>query len=129
MDAQELARRMDEARTFEHPVGSITYRLQIPARINQPRVLAGMREVVNADPGNEDTSRRLVELVGSMVIGIRGATSADVCIEGPPEPLPDSPDVARLVLAERLEDAAWLCEALSRRMVERNAQLQADRKN
>lgn len=129
MDAQELARRLDEARTFEHPVGAISYRLQIPARINQPRVLAGMREVVNAEPGADDTSSRLVEILGPMVVGIQGATSADVCIEGPPEPLADSPEIARLVLSERLEDAARLCEVLSRRMVERNAQLQADRKN
>jgi hypothetical protein len=129
MDTQELARRLDEARTFEHAVGTITYRLQVPARINQPRALASMREIVNAEPGAEGTSRRLVEVVGSMVVGIRGATSADVCIDGPVEALPDDAEAARLVLSERLEDAARLCEALSRRMVERNEQLQADRKN
>lgn len=129
MDAKELERRLEEARTFEHPIGDIVYRMRLPARIHQGRAMAAMRELVQLGDSSPESGEKLLEVVGPHVVGVTGATSADVCIPGEPSPLEDSAASARLVLSERLEHAAVLAGVLSKRIVERNASLQADRKN
>ncbi|MCC7173253.1 MAG: hypothetical protein IT459_22585 [Planctomycetes bacterium] len=129
MDAKELERRLEEARTFDHSIGSVTYRMRMPPRIHQGRALAAMRELVQLGDGAPESGEKLLEVVAPHVVGIVGATSADVCISGEPLPLEDSAASARLVLSEKLEHAALLAGVLSKRIVERNAALQADRKN
>lgn len=129
MDAKELERRLEEARTFDHSIGNITYRMRMPPRIHQGRALAAMRELVQLGDNSVEADEKLLEVVGPHVVGIVGATSADVCISGEPMPLEDSIASARLVLAEKIEHAAILVGVLSKRILDRNAELQADRKN
>lgn len=133
MDVQELARRLEEARAFEVPLGGITYRLQIPARVHHGKTMDALREAFKLIEEGSQFPAAILAAVSPCVTGMAGAESADVCIGMAAgveyEPLPDTAEAARLVLGEKIEHAVQLAAELTRRMVERDAALKVDRKN
>jgi hypothetical protein len=130
MDVADIQRRAAAAREFEQAVGERSFRLRIPTQ-HETQV-----EILRAGGGEERTQHVALALmqravIERAIIGWRGVTTGDL--------LPDEsveyetvdyvPVLVPLLLDAQPEIGRALTEALVSRVAERNAKIEAARKN
>lgn len=119
MDAATLQARLDVARSFEHAIGHITFRCRLIPELRVAGIYA------KHSGSHVDAAR---DLLAATVIGIRGATTQDLYLDGR-EPIEDSKDAAIMLLDDRQDLAIDLAAEIASRVAMRNKSIEADTKN
>jgi hypothetical protein len=130
MELADIQRRAAAAREFEHPVGERSFRLRIPT---QHEVQVEVLRAGGGDLGKEHVALALMQraVLERAIIGWQGVTTADLL---PGEQLEyETADFASMLvplLLDAMPDVAReLTEALIAMAAERNAKIEAARKN
>jgi len=119
MDAATLQARLNVARSFEHAIGHITFRCRLIPEL----LVAGIYSRHNGS--HVDAAR---DLLAATVLGVRGATTEDLYLDGK-EAIEDSKDAAIMLLDDRQDLAIELAAEIAFRVAGRNKSIEADTKN
>lgn len=123
VDAKTLEARLQKARTFEHEADGITFRCRLPPHIR----LTAIHSAHEGQAGGwVPVARAIVE---ESVIGVRGATTKHLGLDGEDAPLDDSADVARLLLDDRTDIMLSLAAEIGDRARARRDAVKADEGN
>lgn len=122
MDVKEIRERLQAERTFDHTVGAIKFRVHIPAESRVTRAYTSF-----SGPAAWFDAMNMVAL--EAVVGMTGASTADLRLPGDPAPLLDSPESIALLLEERQDIATELGNEINARLMARREAIEADRKN
>lgn len=122
MDAKTLQQRLDAARSFSHTIGQITFR----GRLLPESRVAGIYARHPGSGGAVDAGR---ELLGEAILGVKGATTADLDLPGEPEPIDDTRDTAVMVLEARLDICIELAGVIAELSTARSRAIEDDAKN
>lgn len=122
MDAKTLQQRLDIARSFSHQIGHITFR----GRLLPESRVAGIYARHPGSGGAVDAAR---ELLGEAILGIKGATTEDLGLEGAAEPIDDSRETAVMVLEARLDICIELAGVIAKLSTARSKAIEDDAKN
>lgn len=130
MDIVDLQRRAAAAREFEHAIGERRFRLRIPTS-HEVQV-----EVLRAGGGNpaaEQVALAIMQraIIERAIVGWSGVTTADILPEesAAVETVEHAPVLVALLLDAQPAIAAELTDVLVKRAAERNARIEAARKN
>lgn len=119
MDAATLQARLDVARSFSHTIGHITFRCRLIPELRVAGIYA-------KHPGSNVEAAR--ELLAETVLGMRGATTEDLHLDGK-EPIDDSKEAAVMLLDDRQDIAIELAAEIASRVAKRSKVIEADAKN
>jgi hypothetical protein len=121
VNLDDLKGRLESARTFDHAIGHITFRVRLPSEAKVARIYATYRGAT----ANVDAMH---DLLAASVIGMRGATLKDIALDGD-DVLPDDVGFAMALLDERQDIAVELTNEIGKRLQERASRIEADQKN
>ncbi len=130
MEVADIQRRAAAAREFEHAVGERKFRLRLPS---SHEIQVEVLRAGGGQPGKEYVALAVMQraVLEGAVIGWSGVTTADM-LPGEPvefETVDYVPVLVPLLLDAQPELASALTEALVARASERNAKIEAARKN
>lgn len=120
MDAATLQARLDVARSFSQTIGHLTFRCRLVPHVRAIGALERNRASAT------EAARALLELC---VLGVKGATTADLGLDGEPEPIEDKPDSLQILLDSRPDLVLILADEITTRINARSASIEADTKN
>lgn len=120
MDAANLSARLAVARSFSHTIGHLTFRCRLIPQVQAIGILER-----NRSSGTEAARA----LLGPTVLGVKGATTADIGLEEPHEPIDDSPENVSILLDARNDLVMILADEVSSRIKARSVSIEADAKN
>jgi len=123
MDAKTLEARLETARTFAHEVDGIVFRCRLPPHIR----LTAIHIAHEGQAGGWVPVARAI--VVESVIGVRGATTKHLGLDGDETPLDDSAEVARLLLDDRTDIMLALAAEIGDRARARREEVKADEGN
>lgn len=121
----EFLRLLSSVREFDHTIGPLTFRLRLPTETD-------IHSIYVENGLDEKTIERIAAtfaIAARCVLGVTGATTADLGLPGEAQSLPNTAAVARELLADRRDIAETLQNEITRRYAERKAMLDTDRKN
>lgn len=120
MDARTLQARLEIARSFSHAVGHLVFRCRLLPHVQAIGILERHR-------GSATEAARA--LLVPCVIGVKGATTADVGLDGDSEPIEDSQEAVSMLLDARPDIVMLLADEISTRINTRREAIEADAKN
>lgn len=120
MDAATLQARLDIARSFSHTIGHLTFRCRLVPHV---RAIGALER--NRDSATE-AARALLTLC---VLGVKGATTEDLGLDGDAEPIPDSTEFLGMLLDSRPDLVLLLADEITTRINARSVTIEADTKN
>lgn len=119
MDAKTLQARLDVARSFSHAIGHLTFRC---------RLVPDVRAIAAMERHRDSATEAARALLGETVLGVSGATTADLGLEDA-EPIDDSRETLAILLDARSDLVIVLADEITRRIQERRKTIEADAKN
>lgn len=130
MDIVDLQRRAAAAREFEHSIGERRFRLRLPTT---HEVQIEILRAGGGEPGKEQVALALMQrsVLERSIVGWSGVTTGDM-LPGEPveyETVDYVPVLVPLLLDAQPEILRELTEALVAKAAERNARIEAARKN
>lgn len=119
MDAKTLQARLDVARSFTHTIGHLTFRC---------RLVPDVRAIAAMERHRDSATEAARALLGETVLGVTGATTADLGLEDA-EPIDDSRESLAILLDARSDLVIVLADEITTRMRARQASIEGDAKN
>jgi hypothetical protein len=119
MDAKTLQARLDVARSFSHSIGHLAFRC---------RLVPDVRAIAAMERHRDSATEAARALLGETVLGVSGATTADLGLEDA-EPIDDSRETLAILLDARADLVIVLADEITRRIQERRKTIEADAKN
>lgn len=130
MDVGDIQRRAAAAREFEHAIGERRFRLRIPTA---HEVQVEMLRAGGDDPGRQMVALAVMQraIMERAIVGWSGVTSADLLPDetGATDSVEHAPVLVALLLDAQPAVADELTNVLIQRVAERNARIEAARKN
>lgn len=119
MDAKTLQARLDVARSFTHTIGHLTFRC---------RVVPEVRAIGALERHRDSATEAARALLTDTVLGVKGATTADLGLDGD-EPIDDTPEALAILLDARSDLVIVLADEITSRIRARQAAIEGDAKN
>ena len=119
MDAKTLQARLDIARSFSHTIGHLTFRC---------RLVPDVRAIAAMERHRDSATAAARALLGETVLGVTGATTADLGLEDA-EPVDDTRETLAILLDARSDLVIVLADEITTRIRARRNAVEADAKN
>lgn len=120
MDAKTLQARLEISRSFSYAIGHLTFRCRLVSHVQAIGILERNRE------SSTEAARALLV---PCVLGVKGATTEDVGLEGESEPIEDAPQSVSMLLDARPDLVMVLADEITTRIKARRDAIEADVKN
>lgn len=120
MDAATLQARLNVDRSFTHTIGHLVFRCRLLPHVQT----IGILERNRLSPTEAGRA-----LLVPCVVGVKGATTADVGLDGESEPIEDSQETVSILLDARPDLVMVLADEITTRIKARREAIEADAKN